>query len=96
MPVLSGDPLTDPSIFSEIAGMNHLFFAVVPSFAIGTLIAILFIIRDPGAQPERKKESIMQYDFDAVVDRSQNYAAKVEEAILHYNAAALPLDWLFH
>ena len=26
----------------------------------------------------------MQYDFDAVVDRSQSYAAKVEEAILHY------------
>lgn len=84
MLVLSDSSLTDPSVFSEIVGMNRLFFAVVPFFAVGTLIATLFIIRDPGAQPERKKESIIQYDFDAVVDRSQNYAAKVEEAILHY------------
>ena len=79
MLVLSDSSLTDPSIFSEITRIIHLFFAVVPFFAVGTLIAILFIIRDPGAQPERKKESLIQYDFDAVVDRSQNYAAKGEE-----------------
>ena len=76
MLVLSDSSLTDPSVFSEIVGMNRLFFAVVPFFAVGTLIATLFIIRDPGAQPERKKESIIQYDFDAVVDRSQNYAPR--------------------
>ena len=94
MLVLSDSSLTDPSVFSEIVGMNRLFFAVVPFFAVGTLIAILFIIRDPGAQPERKKESIIQYDFDAVVDRSQNYAAKVEEAILHYGTNDVIPLWI--
>ena len=94
MLVLSDSSLTDPSVFSEIVGMNRLFFAVVPFFAVGTLIATLFIIRDPGAQPERKKESIIQYDFDAVVDRSQNYAAKVEEAILHYGTNDVIPLWI--
>lgn len=36
----------------------------------------------------------MQYDFDAVVDRSQNYAAKVEEAILHYGTNDVIPLWI--